>query len=68
MSIRTNFMKRFLSLMITKVIYKKFGCSCKLGIDKLDISSDQEDKTKINISLNVDTKDLTKILLKIANG
>ena len=65
LQIKTSFMKRFISMAITRALYKKAGCTCKIELNDIDITNGENDMMDINLSLSVNSHDLMKLFLKL---
>lgn len=62
----TNFMRSIVSKLISKAIYKKYGCKVDIQLNDIDIWSIEGDTTiKLNVEANLKSDEFNKIIKSI---
>lgn len=62
----TKFMRSFISKLISKAIYKKFGYKVDIQINDLAVSIvDGETKISTSVEMNLDSEEFTKIIKNV---
>ena len=63
MKLRSKFMRKFISNLITKAIQKKYGVKIDLVLNDLDVSFiDGDTKVNTSIELKLDSQEFKKIV------
>ena len=63
MKLRSKFMRKFVSSLITKFIFKKYGYKIDLNLNDLDITFvDGDTKIITNIELKMDSQEFKKVV------
>lgn len=63
MKLSTRFMKCIVAKMISKAVYKKFGCKTNIQINDLDVWIFDGDTTvKANVEVKLSSGEFTKIM------
>ena len=62
----TNFMRKIVSKLISRVIYKKFGCKVNIQLNDLDVRVIDGDTTvKVNMEARLNNDEFNKIMKSI---
>lgn len=62
----TKFMRGLVAKLISKIIYKKFGCKVNIQLDDLDISIiDGETSVKANVEVKLNSSEFMKLMKSI---
>lgn len=63
MKLRSKFMRKFASSLITKFIFKKYGYKLNIQLNDLDISFvDGDTKIITNVELKMDSQEFKKVV------
>ena len=66
LKLSTNFMKRIVSKLIAKSIYKKYGCKVNVQLDELDINIiDGETTINANVEAKINSDEFRKMMTKL---
>ena len=68
-SLKTNFMKKMVSKVISRMIYKKTGYKVYIQLNDIDFwSIDCDTTVKLNVEANLKSEEFKKIMKSVEEG
>lgn len=63
LKLTTNFMKNIVAKLISRAIYKKYGCKVNIKLNDLDIwSMDGDTNINANVEVKINSKEFKEIM------